>query len=496
MTKLSDLESKDALYNKIDNVVTLILAIPSEIKYDEECSNAINSAKTAYNNLTSDEKGLVPSDYITALSTAESAYKSLEDAYYAGLVDDLIDEIGNVEYTTSCLGKINSAKEAYNNLTADQKLLVTKLSDLESKDALYNKIDNVVTLILAIPSEIKYDEECSNAINSAKTAYNNLTSDEKALVPAEIIAKLNNKILAYEELFNLEKAKAVDTLIDQISDVVYSESCKSKIDSARKAYNELPTNIKALVTKLKVLETKESEYELLELNATRYYLVDNNSNVRIETTNGIGIPKNISLAVNYGANAKDIINSSLYNSIEKAINNGEILYVFNIKLINDNNELIQPSNIKEGTTLKIFIKAPNGIDINNIKLLHAHNDNDIKYIDDIQIKDNELIFEVDKLSDFVFVKIAGENKIDAAPSWIVPVIIIGIVLFIIIIIVVIYLLLFYKFNVWINKDNKTIRAFIISKKDDKNKLLIMPFRFVYKDKNEIYKSKSEATSYR
>ena len=61
----------------------------------------------------------------------------------AGEVIDLIDEIGTVEYTDACKAKIDAARAAYDNLTDDQKALVTNADTLTDAETAYEALTPV-----------------------------------------------------------------------------------------------------------------------------------------------------------------------------------------------------------------------------------------------------------------------------------------------------------------------------------------------------------------
>ncbi len=92
---------------------------------------------------------------------------------------------------------INSAKAAYNALSEDQKALVTaanvkKLNDMSAKLAeLLSAIETVSKAIKKLPSvaSVKLTDEA--AINSVKEAYNALSEEQKALITADDVKRLN-----------------------------------------------------------------------------------------------------------------------------------------------------------------------------------------------------------------------------------------------------------------------------------------------------------------
>lgn len=77
-----------------------------------------------------------------------------------------------------------------------------------------------------------------------------------------------------QEIADKAAAKAVDNLIDAIGDVTLTDDCKAKIDAARKAYNALTDEQKALVSKLDILTDAEAKLARLKKEAADKAAVD------------------------------------------------------------------------------------------------------------------------------------------------------------------------------------------------------------------------------
>lgn len=77
-----------------------------------------------------------------------------------------------------------------------------------------------------------------------------------------------------QEIADKAAAKAVDDLIDAIGDVTLTDDCKAKIDAARKAYNALTDEQKALVSKLDILTDAEAKLARLKKEAADKAAVD------------------------------------------------------------------------------------------------------------------------------------------------------------------------------------------------------------------------------
>ncbi len=250
-----------------DSVDALIESI-GEVVYSEECKNRIDEARNAYEALEDDQQALV--EKLDVLVLAEARYEKLKaDAVTASGVDALISAIGEVSYTPECKARIEAARTMYDVLSEEQKALVSNIDDLLAAEAKYEALkqdkqeaEEVDALIENI-GEVVYSEECKNRIDDAREAYEALEEDQKPFVD-----KLDALLAAearYEKLkADNEAADLVDALIENIGTIDYSEECKSRIDDARQAYEDLDEDQQALVEKLDVLVEAEARYEELK----------------------------------------------------------------------------------------------------------------------------------------------------------------------------------------------------------------------------------------
>ena len=200
----------------------------------------------------------------------------------AAEVDALIGGIGEV--TLDSKAAIDEARTAYEALTADQKALVTKLANLEEAEAKYQELKDAAdkeetdkAAAKAVDEKITAIGEVTlgskAAIDEARTAYEALTADQKALVTK--LANLEEAEAKYQELKDAADkeetdkaaAKAVDEKITAIGEVTLDS--KAAIDEARTAYEALTGDQKALVTKLTDLEAAEEEYQELYLGKVK-----------------------------------------------------------------------------------------------------------------------------------------------------------------------------------------------------------------------------------
>ena len=208
-----------------------------------------------------------------------SASVSSEDIKAAEAVNELINAIGDVDYTDACKEKIEDAYNAYKALPVAVKGK-TDAKILESALATYEKLENSVKVaeVKGLISAIaKLDVKDAKAIiDAAREAYDALTDDQKAKVPAASLKALEDAEKAYDALSAAQKAEAekkakedaakadaVKKAIAAIGKVDASEDSKAKVEAARKAYAALTEDQKKLVeaSQLKLLTEAEAAYQ-------------------------------------------------------------------------------------------------------------------------------------------------------------------------------------------------------------------------------------------
>lgn len=205
------------------DVINAIEALPENITLDNE--GDIANARAALENLTEDQRKLVPADTIDKLEAAEAALAALkaeqgpseEDLAAAQNVTDLLNQLPDPEEVT--LGdaeKIANARQAVNELTDEQRSLIEEglLSLLEKDEAALKALQDeasdgdedaalakaVADKIAALPEPGDVTINDEYAINEALVSYNDLTPDQKALISDELMAKLNSDLIALDLL--------------------------------------------------------------------------------------------------------------------------------------------------------------------------------------------------------------------------------------------------------------------------------------------------------
>ena len=185
-----------------------------EVSLDPACKEKIDAARAAYDALTDAQKACV-TNYAT-LEAAEAEYGRLLaeggqealDQAAAKVVIDKITAIGTVELTEECKAKIDEARTAYNGLTESQKALVTNYNTLETAEAEYKSLKDAadqaaaaaVTAKITAIGEVAFTTESRLAIKGARTAYDALTDDQKALVTQAQLKVLTDAEAKYAQL--------------------------------------------------------------------------------------------------------------------------------------------------------------------------------------------------------------------------------------------------------------------------------------------------------
>ena len=256
LSALIDAEAALAVVNQIAAIGEVTLSSGSTIA----------DVRTAYDALTGDQQALV-GNYAT-LTAAEAAYNTLvTDHAAADAVIAQINAIGSPITATSQTA-IEDAHAAYDALTDTQKGYVTNYSELTDAEAALA----VVNLINAIDNPVVYTNECHQEILDARTAYDALSDEQKALVDATTLQVLTDAEAAYAASeADHNAANAVIDLINAIDNpVVYTDACHQEILDAREAYDNLTQAQKDLIdaSTLQKLTDAEDAYASLNVAIT------------------------------------------------------------------------------------------------------------------------------------------------------------------------------------------------------------------------------------
>ena len=184
-------------YENAYNAMHLIDEI-NDMENKAECGEKIETAREAIDALdVNEELTLVREDLLKELTDKEAAWEVM------GLINDIYPMV----YGKDCEDAIQAAREAYDALKEDQKPLVVNYGLLTKAEEDYAADKAVVEQVAAL-GDIRYDEESLEKIEAAREAYENLTEDQKAFYPAESLKTIVDYETAYdalEKIYNVGK---------------------------------------------------------------------------------------------------------------------------------------------------------------------------------------------------------------------------------------------------------------------------------------------------
>ena len=210
---------------RIDAIGTVGLTVNSKA--------LIDLARESYDGLTTDQKALV-SNY-DVLTAAEVRYADLRAA---DEVNTLIDSIGDVVDITESKNKIDAARKAYDALSTAQKDLVTNYETLTSAEVSY--IDLKVAkeaegAINALPATDDITASDKAKVQAAQAKYDALTPAQKEMVSATVVAKLaaaGNMVAAQEVIASIE---AIDASNPDSTKVAEARTAYNTLTAEQKA---------------------------------------------------------------------------------------------------------------------------------------------------------------------------------------------------------------------------------------------------------------------
>lgn len=145
--------------------------------------------------------------------------------------------------------------------------VVTAITNDGSKTATsYITVTDIASDIIASIDKLgNITIESKDDIDAIKSAYNLLNEKQKARADAlgykDKIASVTDKYNEAKGQADKKSAADVDALIEAIGDVTFSEASRDAINAAKKAYNALNDEAKALVENLEMLESAQKSYD-------------------------------------------------------------------------------------------------------------------------------------------------------------------------------------------------------------------------------------------
>ena len=194
---------------------------------------------------------LVPKSVEFEYLDAEGNWKSVPNAEGLGREMDKFNKTTFDPFTTTALRvKLNKQANDYNGVGIMEWKVYGKLA---KSDGIPTAVKVVIARIDAI-GEVTLDSK--DAIEAARAAYDNLTEEQKTLVTNyETLTKAEE---TYAALADAAAVKEVEDLIDAIGEV--DENSKEAIEAARAAYDALPTRLQPEVSNYDKLVKAEKDY--------------------------------------------------------------------------------------------------------------------------------------------------------------------------------------------------------------------------------------------
>ena len=243
--KVAALVAAEDLYNAVDVVVNQIKNIGQSAD-TQAFRDKVSDARTAFNNLTDGQESIFPAAILKTLTDYEAAIN----------VMNLINAIGDVEYTADSAAKIDAANDAYTQLgDEDQKPLVANYDKLVQANTDYDKVDEAVGKITAI-GDLEYTTDKKALIEDARETYDALSAYQKSIFPEDVLKTLEDDEKAYE---SMDKIRAIGTIEN-------TATSKGKIVEARETYDALTVDQNGLVAQsfVKELEDAEAAFNAIE----------------------------------------------------------------------------------------------------------------------------------------------------------------------------------------------------------------------------------------
>lgn len=283
-TEIIDLENQLSSFNAdICNFITTTSVLENiRLNYNAFMqAKSFDAEVTAFGDVTLDsgdaitalEEKLAKFDanvlsYITTLDVLaelRARYNKLvADKDAADAVISQINAIGEVTYTEECKAKIDSARESYDNLTAEQQDLIDfktykVLADAET--AYRTLSDGVVEAFLeayrALPATVDTSDACQKAISAAYVAYSKLTGPGQAESVATEWAYVKQYRSDWLSLLAEEFTAEVNAITVDLN-------AGELLEAAYTSYENLHVDAKPLAADAKtLLDEKKAEYEAL-----------------------------------------------------------------------------------------------------------------------------------------------------------------------------------------------------------------------------------------
>ena len=209
VTNYSKLQEAETVISElqIQKVETLIDSLPDTVALDDKGS--VESVRAEYDALSEEQKTEVE-NYEKLVAAETQIIKLEEDKAAAEIVINAINSIGEVTLDSERV--INEVRGKYNELTDDQKALITNYSVLTEAEQTYSnlRVQEVISLIEGLPENITVSDK--SQVETVREAYEKLNEDQKAevtnydvLTEAEEAIAIQEEIIAWGEIAEEDK---------------------------------------------------------------------------------------------------------------------------------------------------------------------------------------------------------------------------------------------------------------------------------------------------
>ena len=221
---LEELEAYEAAYAEMGKIQAI-----GTLANTPESKALVEAAKAGYDALNAEQK-----------SHLDPAYeKTLLDDYAAMLAMGKINAIGTVAYTPESKALIDAARASYDALSADQKKLVLNYETLTKDEADYAKVASSVGKVDSI-GDITFDEASKAKIEAARADYEALTDDQKAFYPRKTLTELENYENAYKALTKISAIGEVGYDSDSEKRIEEARTAYDSLSEEQKALVQAP----------------------------------------------------------------------------------------------------------------------------------------------------------------------------------------------------------------------------------------------------------------
>ena len=235
--------------------------------------DAILEAKDAFDALSSEEQA-----YISAETSAkvEALVVAMGDVEEASAVADVINALPQVEDVMLEDGEdVEAAREAYEALSdqAKNRVPTEALAKLEALLAELNAIEAVVDAIDALPAPEDIVLGDKDAVVAAKGAYEDLTDEQRFKLPQELLAKLG---AAEQEIIAAEAADGVSQTINALPAEVTLDD-EAAVEAAGEAYEALSNKAKGKVPQETLAKLQQAQQSIVDIKAANAFLAKMNA---------------------------------------------------------------------------------------------------------------------------------------------------------------------------------------------------------------------------